>query len=206
MFGNIRSYLNEDNSSMVRDCARIVWKEDPIYYNEVIKPYLKANETFCNQKIVGCFVDRLKNINGYLDFLPKAYFNFSGNKVDLSELIGLDNLQEIRIEGSELINKECIEGFKDLHTLSLLKCNIEDLDWVMDCYSVRNLSLGFNKIKCVEPMRYLNNLKSITLYNNQIESFEPLFNLNMTSLCIQSNNIKNYNAKKDFPNVEFLRY
>ena len=80
MFGNIRSYLNEDNSSMVRDCARIVWKEDPIYYNEVIKPYLKANETFCNQKIVGCFVDRLKISMDILTFSPKHTSTFLETK------------------------------------------------------------------------------------------------------------------------------
>jgi DNA polymerase III epsilon subunit-like protein len=130
---------------------------------------------------------RANALHNQLDFIGRLkkleYLIIKGCKGihDLSPLKNHNSLKYIRLEGS----------------------NISNLEQIAFNYMLEDIDFSYNKLKEIECIVNLKNLKTIKLNNNMISDFTVLENLtNIKSLRISNNPIKNIDFAKKLINLE----
>lgn len=97
---------------------------------------------------------------------------------DLSKLIGLNDLEELRIKGGKLSSFYGIQAFSDT-LMSLELCalrRIDRLDELEQLHKLERLRIdGCRKVKSILPLKNLTNLRSLTLSDlGELDSLTPI--------------------------------
>lgn len=113
------------------------------------------------------------------------------NKIaDLSPLTKLTNLENLYAARGLATNTDMLSGMTRLTSLDLDYNQITDLSGMSNLKSVTDVSLANNRIKDIGPLGELKGqLKRLVLYNNEIESVEPLRGAAIGRLELANNHI-----------------
>lgn len=117
------------------------------------------------------------------------------------------NVKELDLQGLALTKSDMkkLSNFKNLETIYLMWCRIEDLSPLGKVTSLTNIGLGQSYISDISELRTLVNLDTLFLEGNEITNVEPLKNLKkLTSLNLMGNNIKDYTPLKYLTNLKDL--
>ena len=119
----------------------------------------------------------------------KTYFN-----VKIIQNITIDKLIEIK---DEVLLKELnLLLNKEEFTNNILKSELE---------SIEALEINNPKLKSINELEYLINLKELTIRNTSLEDFNVLSNMNnLVKLDLMDNNIKSVDFLYNLDNIEYL--
>lgn len=151
-------------------------------YNEGRIEWTNLNNSISDLSVV---FDKEVIINDNL----KTYFN-----VKVIQNIALDKLIEIK---DEILLKELnLILNKEESNTSILKSELE---------SIEVLEINNPKLKSINELEYLINLKELTIRNTSLEDFNVLSNMNnLVKLDLMDNNIKSINFLYNLDNIEYL--
>ena len=119
---------------------------------------------------------------------------------------GLKNLQHLTLKGAHIFDWSDISELKELKSLILISNCIEDISFIKNL-QISILDLGNNKIKDINCLKYLPNLKSLSLQQCELSNLEVLKHSNfktLEKLFIGMNNIQNYSFLKNLRNLNTL--
>uniref|UniRef100_UPI0032168D12 leucine-rich repeat domain-containing protein n=1 Tax=uncultured Draconibacterium sp. TaxID=1573823 RepID=UPI0032168D12 len=100
--------------------------------------------------------------------------NLGQNRIkDISPLTNCKKLHTIWLAFNPIVNPELLSEFNEtLRVLSISGCNIENIDYLENCYKMKDLLIFSNQIEDISVIRKMTSLKSLIAYNNQIESID----------------------------------
>ena len=97
-----------------------------------------------------------------------SYINFDLEKGMLSEL------EELQIDGVELVNLDFLRQFPQLKKLILYGCDINDISGLQYQKELVQVSLDRNNIGDIDPLRDCKKLESVSLRNNHVKDIYPI--------------------------------
>ena len=124
----------------------------------------------------------------WISYSENSFWQESGEKVEkngqirsLADLVHFPSLKkltvnhQLNLDISALGKTEEIDCLKRLESLSLISDGITDLSVISGLFTLRHLSLGYNKIEDISPLSYLIELEDVSLHDNpKISSVGPL--------------------------------
>ncbi len=102
------------------------------------------------------------------------------------------NTSSLTIEDRKLTDEDLknIGELRNLKALTLKKCDLSDISFVVDLFNLIELDLSGNQISDITPLADLIGLKCLKLYGNRISDISPLSNLtNLRTLWLSNNKI-----------------
>lgn len=143
--------------------------------------------------------NRIKNISGLCD-LPIEILNLSCNEI--CRVSGLENLLHLEIltldqqNIKDTMSFDLDESIKSLKHLSLIKCNIIDIEHLSLFPELQTLNLSNNTIGSVDQLEFVvsrcKRLKELLVFNNPISSNIRLFE----RLVASSDSLETINEKR----------
>lgn len=116
-----------------------------------------------------------------------------------------DQVIALNLRYSNVKDLAIFEKFPNLISLHLGNCEIERLESLGKCKSLKYLNLESNKVKDISPVSQLNRLQKLILESNDIENVGPLKNLkSLEHLNLAKNQIYNIDSLKTLINIRSL--
>jgi len=165
--------------------------------------YLSANQIsdisavsgLSNLTNLGLSYNQISDITPISGLTNLTTLNLSSNHIiDIAAVSGLVNSTILHLNNNQISDISSISGLTSLEYLSLPSNQISDISAVSGLTNLTQLHLGYNQITGTIPAFFydFNNLNSLVLNNNQIESPLPGFICtqmsSLTNLSLENNN------------------
>jgi len=122
-----------------------------------------------------------------------------------TEIIKLNNLKSLSLSGTpfggtkpEIDNFEILRELKNLVFLDLTNTKLKNIEFINDLDNLKHLQIGLTEIEDYSPLKYKTDLISLTIGDNLIESLEFLKDLNnLEALSLTTNKLTSLNHLED---------
>lgn len=182
-------------------------QEDEIGCKEVGDLVIFSNETDSQKEFLIDLYDSIKrntdgkkiyDYNNALNVKKSILNRITEVEIDSEDITNIDclmyctNLKEITITNTSIKDIEVLKNFKSLKKINLSNNKIEDVSvFEYSLKMVWELDLSGNKIKAIDSIGDLDNLKTLDISNNKIEDISILSNLQgLKNLNIGNNPLK----------------
>lgn len=133
---------------------------------------------------------------------------FYPNKLEISEIMceGPEEVVELHLSENKISSLVGIEKFKNLKTLALTECGIQDIEELADLKELEVLILGINKISDASPIEDLTKLRVLDLSVNYIRAINVENLINLEELYLGGNPLlkERIRGLKKLKNLETL--
>lgn len=155
--------------------------------------------------------------NRYADFQKQKWID-SSNKGKGNHIVNIPitvkkliNLHTLYIGGNSWDKKWNFNHVSEIQTLPNLKSlylaysNIQDGNFLQNCFQLERLEFRFNKVSNIKFLKNLTNLHTLDLSGNQITNIKHLCELqNLHALDLSGNQILDYSILEKFKNLHTL--
>ena len=121
------------------------------------------------------------------------------NGANLISLDGIEeytSLEKLYIDENSIIDLEPLRNLKKLILLDIKYNKVESLE-VLKYSNIEILRCSSNNITDPEPIHYMNNLKELTIYNNNLTGiYEKFNNINTRSVLEELKSLIKYDRRK----------
>lgn len=134
--------------------------------------------------------------------------------IDIKSIAFLCNLKELSISGTNITDIKPLENLKNLKSLSIHSNQLSDIDPIKTMQNLESLSIGgenhsgmgtHGALKDISPIQNLTKLKSLTIYDCDVDNIECIGQLKMLqSLLIFKTEIKDISPLSELHFVEYL--
>lgn len=185
-FTNVFNSLEELNIKSLFDNKNFLSSND-IPINSILKKLsIKVDNNFK--------VEYIKNFTS-LKSIKLKYSQYQD--VDMSSFLLFNDLEEIYLKSVNINFKNTSSSFDKIKSLSLIECELENLDFLYYFPNVINLNLKGNQIENVDKLENNRKIETLDLSCNNIKSFDINFFLSLT-------NLKDYNIDNNY--IEHLDF
>ena len=133
---------------------------------------------------------------------------FSSSITDMSEILGLtklENLKELILDTNQITKIEGLDNLTNLEVLNLASNQITKIEGLDTLTSLEVLNLASNQISKIEGLKSNTNIKVLNLSGNSISEITGLESLeNLKELYISSNEISEIKGLENLNNLEKL--
>lgn len=134
--------------------------------------------------------------------------------IDIKSIACLSNLKELSISGTNITDITPLEKLKNLKSLSIHSNQLSNIDTIKTMQNLESLSIGGENhsgmgthgvLKDISSIQNLTKLKSLTIYDCNVENIECIGRLKMLqSLLIFKTKIKDISPLSELHFVEYL--
>ena len=166
-----------------------------------------GNEQFSSAHYSSDFLDRcIRNTmreGGYRH--EREIQRLSCQKMSISSLArleGLENLEQLYLQGNKLDNLDTMPLLPNLKVLSIASNNSTSVSGIESAPALRELQSNLNKVASIEELDTLEELQTVAFMRNNISDLSPLATLqNLKSVNFSSNNISDLSALSNKPTL-----
>jgi internalin A len=125
--------------------------------------------------------------------------------VDNNAITKDGKVTQLNLFGVKIYSLDFLRNFKELESLSITDCGVENISSISQLYNLKTLQLVDNLIKNISPLLELKKLKILYLSGNPISNIELIGNItNLTELQIWDVGIQDINFTKNLNHLIFL--